>query len=299
MLPNEVVSACTAGIFLAPIHRIVVTNLIRSPIFSRVIDKAESITTQGWDLQQRIVVREVALNRLPQGMKPLIETKWPAGTNRPPDIENRWFIVVDGGHRLCAMLLLWYSGYPGRQKFEWIEVILLDHRKCFIKVSSSLLRSLETCSLYCVLIQSVANDRNTLSSTSSPMNTMDRVTTMLAYWNDYTEWIRSENTRRQAEAAREKKKKPKALKPSASGFALQSHDQEKQKEKSRKNNDGGWLRQMGFSFSPDSRQPNNNMANMARYIWSFIHDIKIVAYINLFVRMTIDRRLPIFTRVWL
>ena len=83
------------------------------------------------------MAREVGIDDLKDDIDPLYDIKFPDRTTLQSriDVHDRWFLVVDGGHRLCALLLLWYSGYPHRDRFRYLTVVVLDHRKCFVKVA--------------------------------------------------------------------------------------------------------------------------------------------------------------------
>jgi hypothetical protein len=88
---------------------------------------------------------------------------------------ERWFCCIDGGHRLCALLILWYSGYPQRLGFEFLICAVIDAEKCFVA--------------------SIANALNELTSTVARTCLFDKVTTLLELWQCYVSCIESENAK--------------------------------------------------------------------------------------------------------
>ena len=75
-----------------------------------------------------------ATPKFPIGERSLIK-KIEDGYEDIKEIEPwRWFVVVDGAHRHCVLMHLWYSGYPERRSFEGINVVVINHKKCLLEV---------------------------------------------------------------------------------------------------------------------------------------------------------------------
>jgi len=125
---------------------------------------------------QMITVYEITnfLGKMP----PLSALEGIADPNRVWEVEatdshQRWFCCIDGGHRLCALLILWYSGYPLRSSFEFLPCVIIEAEKCLLPV--------------------VANALNELTSTVARTCLFDKITTLLELWQSYKKCVKAEN----------------------------------------------------------------------------------------------------------
>ena len=123
----------------------------------------------------------MAIDELPEGVSPLCEIfseqqrvgKKLLLSDAENDSPKRWFSVIDGAHRVGALLLLWFSGYDKRHSFEVLTCNVLDHRNCFVKT--------------------IAHQKNLETEEVAEINSIDIVRTIRSMIPEFKQWVSALN----------------------------------------------------------------------------------------------------------
>ena len=138
--------------------QIVAGNLIRAPLLSGVMQIAENISYQGYDMEKPLHVVEINIDALgAMGLVSLHDMVMAGPMGVVIDIDpRRRFLIVDGGHRLCAVLHLVCQNHPGFPlAYKFLKVRVYNPHKCSIRI--------------------VANEENIETSTSVAMSLIDQM----------------------------------------------------------------------------------------------------------------------------
>ena len=125
----------------------------------------------------------MAIDELPEGVSPLCEIfseqqrvgKKLLLSDAENDSPKRWFSVIDGAHRVAALLLLWFSGYEKRHSFEVLTCNVLDHRNCFVKT--------------------IAHQKNLETEEVAEINSIDIVRTIRSMIPEFKHWVSALNVK--------------------------------------------------------------------------------------------------------